>query len=272
MAASTCVESVRCCPRVVSQPKTRPRSSSLSSKSSSALLARRRSRNALRTEKSKPGSVNASPRRYFQSIRARTASAAWRSARWSRNCLMVPSAKRQGGRPGWPSSGKQAAKSSSWKIVPRVSRRSRYGLPLGKAARATRAVSSGPGSRVWGRSDITDVLLLREWRHTAVGGRSIPEPAAQEHRTTRHAIYAYFSLQKIIFVVRFSKKSVRGGVAKRTIPLLRQPIVTEVLLPRASIETNKNYGLEVRQQYPTTSHPSPPPLPQRAPGPRPLRR
>jgi len=38
-------------------------------------------------------------------------------------------------------------------------------------------------------------------------------------------------------------------VAKRTIPLLRQPIVTEVLLPRASIETNKNYGLEVRQQY-----------------------
>src|SRR5262249_41583692 len=89
---------------------------------------------------------------------------------------------------------------------------------------------------------------------TTVGVRIIPEPASQEHRTTRHAICAYFSLQKIIFVVSFRKKSVRGGVAKRTIPLLRQPIVTEVLLPRASIETNKNYGLEVRQQYPGGFH------------------
>ena len=85
---------------------------------------------------------------------------------------------------------------------------------------------------------------------TAVGVRIIPEPAPQEHRTTRHAICAYFSLQKIIFVVSFRKKSVRGGVVKRAIPLLRQPIVTEVLLPRASSKTNKNYGLEVRQQYP----------------------
>jgi len=39
-------------------------------------------------------------------------------------------------------------------------------------------------------------------------------------------------------------------VAKRTIPLLRQSLATEVLLPRAPIEINKNYNLEVRQQYP----------------------
>ena len=39
-------------------------------------------------------------------------------------------------------------------------------------------------------------------------------------------------------------------MAQRKTPLLRQSIATEVLLPRASIETNTNYSLEVRQQYP----------------------
>src|SRR4029450_13319552 len=56
------------------------------------------------------------------------------------------------------------------------------------------------------------------------------------------------------FVVSYRKSSCAGGVASRTIPLLRQPISTEVLLPRASIETKKNYGLEVRQQYPHLIH------------------
>ena len=74
---------------------------------------RKRSRNSLSAEKSKPASVRSKPRRYFQSMRARTASAAWRSARFSRNCMMVTSAKRHGGRPGCPTRGKSAVKSLS---------------------------------------------------------------------------------------------------------------------------------------------------------------
>ena len=110
MAASTCVESVRCWPRALSQPRARQRSSSLSSRSSSALPASRRSRNSLSTEKSKPGSVSSRLSRYFQSMRARTASAAWRSARFSRNCMIVTNASRHGGKPGWPPRGKQGGK------------------------------------------------------------------------------------------------------------------------------------------------------------------
>src|SRR5262249_12663516 len=56
--------------------------------------------------------------------------------------------------------------------------------------------------------------------------------------------------EKIIFVVSFSKKPGPGCEAQCKSLLLRQSIATEVLLPKASIEINKNYGLEVRQQYP----------------------
>ena len=91
---------------------------------------------------------------------------------------------------------------------------------------------------------------------TTVGVRSIPEPALQEHRTTGHPIRTYFFTTEIIIVVIFRKKSVRGCGAQRTIPLLRQSIATEVLLPRASVETNKNYSLGVRQQYPVLCTPS----------------
>jgi DNA invertase Pin-like site-specific DNA recombinase len=111
--ASTWVESVRCWPRALSRPSPWQRSRSLSRRSSSALPASRRSRNALRTEKSNPGSVSSRPSRYFQSIRARTASAAWRSARFSRNCMMVTSAKRHGVNPGCPVGAYREAKSSS---------------------------------------------------------------------------------------------------------------------------------------------------------------
>ena len=47
------------------------------------------------------------------SMRARTASAAWRSARFSRNCMIVTNARRQGGKPGCPHAGNKAVKSSS---------------------------------------------------------------------------------------------------------------------------------------------------------------
>jgi hypothetical protein len=118
MAARTCVESVRGCPRALRDPKARHRSRSLSNKRTSVLPASRRSRNSLSTEKSQPGSLNSRPRRYFQSIRARTASAAWRSDNCSRNCRMVIRARRHGGRLGWPPMGNRAVKSSSWKITP----------------------------------------------------------------------------------------------------------------------------------------------------------
>src|SRR5262249_34164383 len=44
-------------------------------------------------------------------------------------------------------------------MVPSASRSVRYGVPLGKAARATRTVSGGTGAMGCGRSDMTDVLI-----------------------------------------------------------------------------------------------------------------
>jgi hypothetical protein len=69
--------------------------------------------------------------------------------------------------------------------------------------------------------------------------------------------FATYAPQVFHFVSNFSGTA-HGGVAKRTIPLLRQSIATEVLLPRDPIETDKNYGLEVRQQYPPVCCPWPP--------------
>src|SRR5215210_3849556 len=54
---------------------------------------------------SKPASASSRASRYFQSIRARTASAAWRSLSPSRNCMSVTSARRQGVYAGWPRGG-----------------------------------------------------------------------------------------------------------------------------------------------------------------------
>src|SRR5215471_17416123 len=56
-------------------------------------------------------------------------------------------------------------------MVPRASRNVRYGWPLGKAACATRAVSSGTGAMTCGWSDMTDVLWLMECRHDKNRGR-----------------------------------------------------------------------------------------------------
>jgi hypothetical protein len=83
-----------------------------------ALPAIRRARNSQSTEKSKPGSASSSPNRYFQSMRARTASAAWRSERLSRNWRMVTSVRRHGGNAGWPLAGKSVEKSSSSRKYP----------------------------------------------------------------------------------------------------------------------------------------------------------
>ena len=125
---------MRCRPRALSSPRAWQASSSSCSRRSSALPASRRERNSHSTEWSKPGSASSSPSRYFQSIRARTASAARRSGRFSRNCRMVTRASRHGGSPGWPSLGNRSAKSASAKMAPSSSRRLRRGLPLRKAA------------------------------------------------------------------------------------------------------------------------------------------
>src|SRR4051794_22832118 len=158
MDARTWVASVRCRPRALSSPRAWQASSSSCNRRSSALPASRRERNSHSTEWSKPGSASSSPSRYFQSIRARTASAARRSGRFSRNCRMVTRASRHGGSPGWPSLGKRSAKSASAKMAPSSSRRLRRGLPLRKAALATRAVSSGTG---WIRVGLSDTAGLR---------------------------------------------------------------------------------------------------------------
>jgi len=79
MAASTCVESVRCRPRAVRKRHARHRSSSPSSKRPSARPASKRARNSHRTEASKPVSLSSRLSTYFQSMRLRTAAAAWRS-------------------------------------------------------------------------------------------------------------------------------------------------------------------------------------------------
>ena len=152
MEASTCVASVRCRPRALSSPRARHASSSLCSRRSSAPPMSRRARNSHSTEWSKPGSSSSRLSRYFQSIRARTASAACRSGMFSRNCKMVTNARRHGGRPGWPRLGNRSAKSVSAKMVPSSSRSSRSELPLRKAARAMRAVPSGTGWIGSGRS------------------------------------------------------------------------------------------------------------------------
>src|SRR5262245_20414962 len=65
---------------------------------------------------------------------------------------MVTSANCQGGHAGCPWVGKSARKVSSVNSVSSSSATRRYRLPLGNAARATRAVSGGTGSIGIGRS------------------------------------------------------------------------------------------------------------------------
>jgi hypothetical protein len=105
----------------------------------------RRARNAERREQAQPESARSQPRAYVQSIRARTAAAAGRSDSPSATCLTVTRVSRHGASAGRPRAGSRAAKSASAKTVPRTSRLCRERLPLGQAARATPAVSSGTG-------------------------------------------------------------------------------------------------------------------------------
>ena len=130
--ASTWVESVRCRPRALSSPRLLQRSSNRSSSNPSAPPSSRRERNSQSTEASNPGSVSSSPSRYFQSMRARTASAAARSERSSRNCRTVIRASRQGAKAGCPLRGYRSAKSASWKTVPSLVAELQVGVAVGE--------------------------------------------------------------------------------------------------------------------------------------------
>ena len=75
-AARTWVESVRCRPLAFTSWRSRHHVSKVSKSRYSAAPAISRVRNSLRTEASNPGSVSSRRRRYFQSMRLCTASAA----------------------------------------------------------------------------------------------------------------------------------------------------------------------------------------------------
>ncbi len=129
-------------------------SSSRSSIRCSSPPETRRVRDSESTEESKPGSSNASDKRYFQSMRARTVSAACRSERPSTYCITQTSARRQGETTGRPRAGNKGANASSVKRVPILSRMRIQGLLRRNAARAMRAVCSGMGATACGCSDM----------------------------------------------------------------------------------------------------------------------
>jgi hypothetical protein len=97
MAARIWVESVRWRPPALTRWRSRHHVSNVSKSKYSAAPVMRRVRNSLRTEASNPASVSSRPRTYFQSMRLRTACAAWRSDSPSANCRSVTNASRQGG-------------------------------------------------------------------------------------------------------------------------------------------------------------------------------
>ena len=142
-AARTCVESVRCLPRCLSNPSSCTRSRSASSKINSSFPSTRRVRNSLNTVWSKPESTNSRPSAYFQSIRPRTASAVCRSENASVNWSTVASASRQGDSAGCPRRGNRDANCLSRYTPPSASAMRRQAHPFGNAANATRRVSSG---------------------------------------------------------------------------------------------------------------------------------
>jgi hypothetical protein len=105
---------------------------------------------------SKPASVSSRPSAYFQSMRARTASEAWRSESPSVNCSTVARANRPGASAGWPRRGNSASNCLSWYTHPNTSPMRRHAQPFGNAAKPTRRVSSGTPKSSCGLSDMAE--------------------------------------------------------------------------------------------------------------------
>jgi hypothetical protein len=145
---------VACLPMIVSArgaERRRPHMSQVSTSRDAAAPARRRVRQARRTEAANPGAGRSRRRTAVPSRRRRTVWAAWRAESPSAHGRSVTSASRQGGRAGGPGVGKRARKAASGHRLSRSSATRRSRWPLGKAARATRAVSEGRGSMGLGR-------------------------------------------------------------------------------------------------------------------------
>ena len=157
-AATTQVASVRCRPPRTSSPCSRRRSSSRSSSRCAPSPSTSRVRNSLSTEASNPVSVSSKPRTYFQSIRLRTASAAWRSDRPSANCSTDTKASRAGETAGRPRVANSPANWASSNSAPSASRIRIARHPLGNAARATCAVPAGTAWPERGHIVIVDRL------------------------------------------------------------------------------------------------------------------
>lgn len=113
----------------------------------------RRSRKSASTLWWKPGSSSSMVIAYLKSMRQRTASAACRSDRLSRNCNTQTVASWAGERPGRPSRGYQPAKSSSHHSPSSRSRTHIAVVPSGLLARAICAVRVGTCPPERGRSD-----------------------------------------------------------------------------------------------------------------------
>src|SRR5262249_41297766 len=91
-------------------------------------------------------------------------------------------------------------------MVPRASRNVREGWPLGKAARATRAVSSGTGAMTCGWSDMTDILWLRGYRHDRHDGLHYAITHSPGAPLGRGSALDLFFTTKIFSVVNCRKK------------------------------------------------------------------
>jgi hypothetical protein len=121
-APITWVESVRALPPAPTRPWVFSASSSRSSTRCSKPCATTRVRNSQSTEGSNPSSSRSSPSAYFQEILSRTASAAWRSVRFSTICNTETSANRPGDHPGRPRTPNPGANSASGTNSPNRSR------------------------------------------------------------------------------------------------------------------------------------------------------
>ena len=163
------------------------RSGKASSRDGPAAPATSRARNSERTEKSKPGSVSSRSRASSRSIRARTASTAWRSESPSANGITVSSASRLGASPCRPRAANGGAKPRSSQGAPGASRIRMERLPLGNAARATRAVSSGTGPAASGCRDTGRSFRL------GAGDRPRIPPRRRRALNNRPASRAHFA-------------------------------------------------------------------------------
>ena len=171
IAASTCVESVRCRPPALTRPSPFSRSSSRSRIFRSRSLATSRARNSLSTEKSKPSSSRGRPRQYFQSSRPRTASAACRSVRFSVNCSTVTIASCAGEIPGFPRVPYAAPNASSSYQLPSSSRARIASDPFRNAFLATLTVSAGTSGHGRGCIDMVTRFCGREGGRGRAGRR-----------------------------------------------------------------------------------------------------